>query len=100
MLLAGKGFEPIQRRKPQRYRLELERGMAYLRHAHECRGCRSRNSAVVDTTRVSSGFSQTLEGFFPFPSYQGTRVLEVGRIHSDMPRIRAPVLGHFKFHNA
>ena len=32
MLLAGKGFEllPLQRRKPQQYRLELERGLAYL----------------------------------------------------------------------
>lgn len=32
MLLAGKGFEllPSQRRKPQQYRPELERGLAYL----------------------------------------------------------------------
>lgn len=32
MLLAGKGIEllPLQRRKPQQYRLELERGLAYL----------------------------------------------------------------------
>ena len=70
MLLAGKGFEPLQRRKPQRYRLELERGMTYLSHVHECRSVEAELLLWVDTTRVSSGFSQTLEGF-PLPLLPG-----------------------------